>query len=149
MVKNATDSLPSAQSMVTVRLKPANATVTPAAKTILVGDTVTFTVNVAVGTAPFTYQWRQNQVNINGATGTTYHIASAIQANSGTYAVTVTNAAGSHHVERRSSHGEHAHQGLVHDERLHCQGASHDLIQFKPVHRAVYKENMGFRGRHG
>ena len=45
----------------------------------------------ATGTAPITYQWRRNNVNIEGATNATYSVASATAANSGTYSCVVTN----------------------------------------------------------
>jgi len=41
------------------------ATAQPAAKTINVGDTVSFTVATS-GTAKITYQWRKDTVNITG-----------------------------------------------------------------------------------
>ena len=95
MVKNATDSVESQQATVTVIAKPANATVTPALDTLLVTGSVTFTVNPAIGTGPFTYQWRQNNVTIQGQTAKTYTIASAVLLDAGTYTAVVTNAAGS------------------------------------------------------
>ena len=53
---------------------------------------VTFTV-MATGTAPLHYQWMFNSNNV-GTDMNTYVIASAQAANSGTYAVTVSNASG-------------------------------------------------------
>lgn len=53
------------------------------------GETVTFAVTAA-GDGPFTYQWRKNNVNIPGATGTSYSIASAVSADSGPYTCLVT-----------------------------------------------------------
>jgi|WetSurMetagenome_2_1015567.scaffolds.fasta_scaffold00017_17 PKD repeat protein len=94
MVKNATDSVLSSEAIVTVRLKPANATVTPAFDTLLVGGSVTFTVNTPVGTAPFTFQWLHNGVVVPNQNAKTYAIASAVISDSGGYSATVTNAAG-------------------------------------------------------
>ena len=57
------------------------------------GDSVTFSVT-ASGTAPFTYQWQKNTVDIPGATATSYTINSAAAADAGSYDVVVANAAG-------------------------------------------------------
>ena len=43
----------------------------PADRTVSPGQSATFSV-VASGTAPFTYQWQRNNVNIPGATGASY-----------------------------------------------------------------------------
>ncbi|MBC7923690.1 MAG: PQQ-dependent sugar dehydrogenase, partial [Ferruginibacter sp.] len=58
------------------------------------GQPASFTVG-ASGTAPLSYQWRKNGVNIAGATSTAYTIASTVPANAGQYRVVVSNAAGS------------------------------------------------------
>ena len=58
------------------------------------GSSATFRV-IAGGTAPLTYQWRKNGVNITGATGTIYTISSIAAADAGTYSVVVSNEAGS------------------------------------------------------
>jgi hypothetical protein len=47
------------------------------------------------GTAPFTYQWSQNNAAIPGANGPLYVIGQAQQSDAGTYTVTVTNMDGS------------------------------------------------------
>ncbi len=65
-------------------------TTQPTAQTAAVGSSVTFTA-AANGTGN-TYQWRVNGNNIAGATGATYTIASASNANVGLYSVVVTNA---------------------------------------------------------
>jgi hypothetical protein len=59
-----------------------------------VGDKVLCSVSFG-GTAPFTFQWRFNGVNISGATASTYAITSAKLTDSGTYDVVVSNSAGS------------------------------------------------------
>ena len=66
-----------------------SATVMPS-QMVMPNTMVTFTVK-ATGYAPLSYQWMFNSSNIAGATMVTYTIASASAANSGTYAVTVTN----------------------------------------------------------
>ena len=58
------------------------------------GDTATFSVSAA-GTGPFTYQWRKNQVAINGETGATLSLAAVTASDEGIYDVVVTNVAGS------------------------------------------------------
>lgn len=58
------------------------------------GGTATFTVT-ATGTAPITYQWQKNTVNIEGATSSSYSIEDASEANEGLYRCVVTNVAGS------------------------------------------------------
>lgn len=60
-----------------------------------IGGPVTFSVTVASGTLPFTYQWRKNGVAIVGATAATYNIPSVAASDVGTYTVVVTNKAGS------------------------------------------------------
>jgi len=60
---------------------------------VTAGTKVTFAVS-ASGTMPLHYQWMFNGGNIAGATMATYAIASASTANSGSYAVTVSNAYG-------------------------------------------------------
>jgi hypothetical protein len=71
----------------TIVTQPANLVVNP-------GKGASFSV-VAGGTAPFTYQWRKNGVNIAGAVAATYTLASAQAASAGVYDVVVKNAAGS------------------------------------------------------
>ena len=67
--------------------QPANVSVTP-------GQAASFTVTAA-GTAPLSYQWQKDGVNISGATAATYSIASVAAANAGQYRAVVTNAVGS------------------------------------------------------
>ncbi|WP_146153666.1 PQQ-dependent sugar dehydrogenase [Adhaeribacter arboris] len=65
----------------------------PANLTVAAGQPATFKVT-ATGTAPLTYQWQKNGVNISGATAATYTIASTKAADAGNYRVVVANAAG-------------------------------------------------------
>jgi len=70
-------------------------TTQPASQTVTAGQTATFTV-VAAGTAPLSYQWQQNGVNIAGATAASYTTPATTTANSGsTFDVVVSNTAGS------------------------------------------------------
>jgi glucose/arabinose dehydrogenase/cell division septation protein DedD len=65
----------------------------PLSKTLYAGDNTTFSVTVS-GTAPFSYQWKRNGVNIPGATASSYSLTPAAQSDAGTYSVRVTNAFG-------------------------------------------------------
>jgi dienelactone hydrolase len=66
----------------------------PTDQIVDVGATATFTV-AATGTAPLAYQWRFNDANLAGRTGTSLVLANAQSANAGNYTVIVTNACGS------------------------------------------------------
>lgn len=67
-------------------------TAQPTSKTVTAPATATFTV-VATGTAPLTYQWQKNTVNITGATSASYTTPTTAVANNGdTYRVIVSNA---------------------------------------------------------
>ncbi|MEO8448447.1 MAG: PQQ-dependent sugar dehydrogenase [Gemmatimonadota bacterium] len=54
----------------------------PANQSVAVGASATFTV-VASGTAPLSYQWQRNQVNINGAISASYMLMNAQLADNG------------------------------------------------------------------
>jgi hypothetical protein len=67
----------------------------PASLTVTAGQPATFSVTVT-GTAPFTYQWQKNNVNISGATSLTYILSATVSGDNGaTFRVIVTNSAGS------------------------------------------------------
>ena len=61
----------------------------PLAQSISAGESATFVVEV-VGSATPSFQWQKNEVNIGGATSSTYSIASATGADAGTYRVVVS-----------------------------------------------------------
>ncbi len=61
----------------------------PLAQSIRAGESATFVVEV-VGSATPSFQWQKNEVNIGGATSSTYPIASATAADAGTYRVVVS-----------------------------------------------------------
>ena len=66
----------------------------PSNQTVMQGQPVTFTV-AANGTAPFTFQWQRNQVNINGATSPSFSINPATFADDqAKFRCVVTNAFG-------------------------------------------------------
>lgn len=66
----------------------------PQSQTVTQGQNATFSVS-ASGTQPMSYQWTFNGANISGATASSYTVANAQAGNAGTYAVVVSNSAGS------------------------------------------------------
>jgi hypothetical protein len=66
----------------------------PQSQTVMVGDTVTFTVG-AGGTPPLNYQWWFNGVSIPTATGTSLTLTNVQLTSAGNYQVSVTNPFGS------------------------------------------------------
>jgi len=75
-------------------LSPPVVTAQPQNATVAVGSSVSMSVT-ASGSGPLSYQWRFNGVAIPGATASQYWMTSVQTSNAGTYAVVVTNAAGS------------------------------------------------------
>lgn len=65
----------------------------PQSQTVSAGQAVTFSVT-ANGTAPLSYQWQRNDVNIAGATSSTLAITAGTGDNGATYRVIVTNGSG-------------------------------------------------------
>ncbi|MFA5344584.1 MAG: hypothetical protein WC381_11575, partial [Kiritimatiellia bacterium] len=95
VVTNAAGIVVSANAMLTVNSVPPTIAAQPVSKTVTAYfQTATFGV-IAAGTAPFTYQWRKNGVNIPGATAVVYTTPVALDGDNGTkYSVVVANAAG-------------------------------------------------------
>ncbi|HEY5909890.1 MAG TPA: immunoglobulin domain-containing protein [Verrucomicrobiae bacterium] len=93
VVTNDVGSVTSAVATLTV-LVPPSITAQPVNRTVVATGNAVFTVT-ATGTAPLSYQWRFNGVNIGGATLSSYTVAGAQPANEGNYSVVVTNLAGS------------------------------------------------------
>ena len=91
---NPVGSVTSNAANVLVGLAPVTILVQPASQTILVGEPAIFSVVVS-GSAPFAYQWRKDSINIAGATGSSFTIASLQLSDSGAYTVLVSNGAGS------------------------------------------------------
>ncbi len=71
-------------------ISPASfSTALPASTAVTAGQTLTLTVAVTGGLAPYTYQWFKNNNAIPGANAAVYTKASAAAADSGTYKVVV------------------------------------------------------------
>lgn len=66
----------------------------PQAQSVCSGAPATFSVVVS-GTAPLSYQWQRNTVNIPGATSPTFSIAVVAPSDAGSYRCVVSNACGS------------------------------------------------------
>ena len=94
VVSNSAGTATSNAAILTVNAPPA-VTAQPVNQTVAVGQTATFSVT-ATGTAPLSYQWRKNGVNISGATVAAYTTpATASTDNSSQFSVVISNAAGS------------------------------------------------------
>src|SRR5258708_22018472 len=96
VVTNTAGTVTSSAATLTVSSAAVAPTITtqPANHTVTAGQTATFTV-VAAGTAPLSYQWQKNGVNIAGATSGSYTTPATTTADSGsTFPVVVTNTAG-------------------------------------------------------
>jgi len=96
VVTNTAGTVASAAATLTVNPAPVAPTITtqPGSQTVTAGQTATFAV-AASGTAPLSYQWRKNGVNIAGATAASYTTPTTATSDSGsTFSVVVTNTAG-------------------------------------------------------
>ena len=96
VVKNTRGTVTSAAATLTVSAAPVGPTIitSPANRTVTVGQTAIFTV-VAAGTAPLSYQWQKNGVNISGATAASYTTPATTTSASGSrFAVVVKNTVG-------------------------------------------------------
>jgi hypothetical protein len=93
IVTNSAGSATSNAATLTVTPAPVAPSITtqPANQTVTVGQTATFSV-VAAGTAPLTYQWQKNNVNISNATASSYTTPATVLGDSGAkFRVIVTN----------------------------------------------------------
>jgi len=66
----------------------------PQSQTKTEGESVTFNVVASGGTPPYSYQWRKNGTNINGATSQSYTKNNLVVADAGQYSVVVTDSSG-------------------------------------------------------
>ncbi len=97
IVSNTGGSATSNNATLTVNATATAPSITtqPANETVTVGQTASFSV-VASGTAPLSYKWQKNQVDISGATSASYSTPVTIQTDNGaTFRVIVTNSVGS------------------------------------------------------
>src|SRR5207249_797392 len=96
VVSNTAGTVTSTAATLTVNPAPVAPTITtqPVNQTVAAGQTASFTV-AATGTAPLSYQWQKNGVNIAGATASSYTTPVTTTSDSGsTFAVVVSNTAG-------------------------------------------------------
>ena len=84
----------SATVTVVVSNTPPSISSQPGNQTVVMGSPFSFSVN-AGGTSPLGYQWKLNNVNIPGATSSSYSKIAALTTDAGSYKVVVTNALGS------------------------------------------------------
>jgi hypothetical protein len=77
-----------------VRVAP-NIVNSPRARTVSLGQSATFSVDVSAGVMSLRYQWFRDGVAIPGATNPTYTIPSVTPADAGAYTVTISNAGSS------------------------------------------------------
>src|SRR5882762_4430108 len=97
VVSNTAGSATSATATLTVNVAVVAPAITaqPVNQTVTAGQTASFSVT-ATGTAPLSYQWRKNGVNIAGATSASYTTpTTAISDNGATFDTVVSNSAGS------------------------------------------------------
>jgi len=93
LVTNAFGNAASNEATLTVNAPP-SITTQPVDQTVIQGQPATFSV-AANGTAPLSFQWQKNQVNISGATTAGYTLTSAAFADNGAkFRCLVTNAFG-------------------------------------------------------
>jgi hypothetical protein len=93
MVTNSVTTITSNAATLTVNTASVGPSITtqPSNQTVTVGQLATFSV-VAAGTAPLTYQWQKNNVNISGATTASYTTPATVSGDNGaTFRVIVTN----------------------------------------------------------
>jgi hypothetical protein len=93
VITNGVGAVTSSVAMLTVLVRPSIAT-QPANQNVAVGDIASFTV-AAHGTAPLSYQWRRNGVNLTSANSATLNLPGVTTGQAGNYTVVVANSAGS------------------------------------------------------
>ena len=93
VLSDAYSSVTTSNATLTV-IAPPSITAQPLGQRITLGGTASFNVSVS-GTAPFSYQWRFDSINLLNATNAAYLIQAVGATNTGNYSVVVTNLAGS------------------------------------------------------
>jgi hypothetical protein len=97
VISNSAGSIASTMAILTVNAAAVAPTITaqPANQSVTVGQAATFTVT-ATGTAPLSYQWQKNSVNITGAGSASYTAPATVATDNGAkFDVIVSNATGS------------------------------------------------------
>jgi hypothetical protein len=95
VVSNASGAVTSLETVVTINPAiPPTITNAPQSQLVYAGGTAAFSVG-AEGTVPLSYQWTHATTNLPGATNTAVIISGVDAAKAGSYAVIVTNVAGS------------------------------------------------------
>ncbi len=94
LITNSFGSITSSAVALLVTNAPPAITAQPAAQTILIGQTATFSVS-ATGTAPLGYQWLFGGAVISSATTNPFVLPNAQPANEGNYSVVISNSVGS------------------------------------------------------
>ena len=92
-VSNSAGSETSSAAIVSV-INPPVITTQPLSRTLNAGASLSFSV-AATGSAPLSFQWIKNGVNIAGATAPTFMIGAVQAQDAGSYSVRVSNPAGS------------------------------------------------------
>jgi hypothetical protein len=96
VVSNSAGTVTSAAAALTVNAATVAPSITtqPTSQTVTAGQTASFSV-AATGTAPLSYQWQKNGVNIAGATSSNYTTPATTTSDSGSmFRVVVSNSAG-------------------------------------------------------
>ena len=93
-VSNSAGNITSNAASLTVASQAPIITSQPVSLAVSTGNSATFSVT-ATGSSPLAYQWTKDSAAISGATSSTYSIASAQTSDAGSYAVVVSNSAGS------------------------------------------------------
>ena len=86
-------AIPASTTAPVTSLTPPQIAAQPVGQTAGFGNNATLTVT-ATGTGPFTYQWRLNGANLDGATGSSLTLNGLQLSDAGLYSVVVSNAAG-------------------------------------------------------
>ena len=93
-ITNSAGNMKSAAAILTVNAAPVAPSITtqPGSQSVTAGQTATFSV-AATGTAPLSYQWQKNGVNV-GTNSSSYTAAATTSDNGASFTVTITNSAG-------------------------------------------------------
>jgi hypothetical protein len=93
VVNNTCGSTTSANAALTVNTPP-TITISPASQCVALNGTATFSVT-ATGSAPLSYQWKKDGVDITGATTSSYSKSNVQLSDAGSYTVLINNSCGS------------------------------------------------------